>query len=68
VEVKSRTRGREALEAVHRRNRKRIEAAARQYLAQHPARAACAMRFDVITVSAWGRVHHIRDAWRPEAW
>ena len=65
VEVKARPDARAALESVAERQRARIERAASLFVANRPALARAAMRFDIVTVSprAWPR--HIRDAWRP---
>src|ERR1700743_2874595 len=55
VEVKARPDARAALESVAERQRARIERAASLFVANRPALARAAMRFDIVTVSprAW---------------
>lgn len=65
IEVKARADDRRALEAVQPRQRRRIEAAATRYLAENPATAPLACRFDVITLDRQDNtLHHLPDAWR----
>jgi putative endonuclease len=59
VEVK--TRPLASLAEVQPRQRGRIVRAANFYMAGRPA----PMRFDVIVAAPW-RLHHHRDAWRPD--
>jgi putative endonuclease len=62
VEVKARARHDEAAEAVTPRQRKRIVAAAQHWLASHPDDCTKYIRFDVISVTAWGFPRHIAAA------
>ena len=62
VEVKARARHDEAAEAVTARQQKRIVAAARYWLASHPDDCTKHIRFDVISVTAWGFPRHIAAA------
>ena len=68
VEVKQREEAADGLVAVHAPKRRRIEQAARLWLAEHPELHALPCRFDVIVVSCarFGRVRitHLPDAWR----
>ena len=70
AEVKAHKNPEQALYAVRRQTRRRIEAAARYYTARHPPMSALAMRFDVLIVPP-GRVNllgavsvcHLDNAW-----
>src|SRR6516164_2703654 len=62
VEVKARARHDEAAEAITVRQQKRIVAAAQYWLASHPDDCAKHIRFDVISVTAWGFPRHIAGA------
>lgn len=63
VEVKSRPDQASAVAAVSHNQRRRIAAAAAQYLSRTKEKR-CA-RFDVISVVPGRLPRHIRDAWRP---
>jgi putative endonuclease len=62
VEVKARETLDDAAEAVTGRGKERIVAAAELWLAQHPADARCAIRFDVVLVAPGKLPRHIVDA------
>jgi putative endonuclease len=62
VEVKAREAFDDAAEAVTDRNKDRIVAAAELWLAQHPADAQCAIRFDVILVAPGKLPRHVVNA------
>jgi len=62
VEVKTRTHGRDVIDAVTQEQRTRIARAASLYLAARPALARRGARFDIVTVA--GLPRHLRDAWR----
>jgi putative endonuclease len=64
VEVKARASADAANEALNTRQRRRIERAARWFLAQHPEIAACDLRYDLMLVTPWRWPIHIGDAWR----
>ncbi len=64
VEVKSRASVDAAAEALTWRQRRRIDRAARWFLAQHPDIAACELRYDLMLVTPWRMPVHIGDAWR----
>lgn len=64
VEVKSRARGQDAVEAVSQGQRTRIARAASLYLAGRPALARRGARFDVIAVAGFPR--HFKDVWRAD--
>ncbi len=64
IEVKARTRKDAAAEALTWRQRRRIEGAARWFLAQRPDIARCDLRYDLILVTPWRIPVHIGDAWR----
>lgn len=66
VEVKARASKREAIEAVHPRQRERLERAAQDFLARHPHFNLHNLRFDVMLVAPRAWPAHIPDAWRPE--
>lgn len=79
VEVKQRERLDQAAEAVTRRQRRRVEGAARSFLTAHPQLGALTLRFDAILLSGWlaGRwvkpgtgsgawLRHEKDAWRSD--
>ena len=63
VEVKARRRFASA--AVDSRQRRRIARAAEMFLAENPALARLAVRFDVMVVLPWRPPVHMIDAWRP---
>jgi len=65
VEVKARASRAEGLEAVRFAQRERLAMAA-QTLAARWRLSRLRQRFDVVVVRPWGRVDHIRDAWREE--
>ena len=62
VEVKARDNFDDAAEAVTERNKRRIVTAAELWLAQHPADAECAIRFDVILIAPGKLPRHIVNA------
>ena len=64
VEVKSRASVDAAAEALDWRQRRRIDRAARWFLAQHPDIALCELRYDLMLVTPWRMPVHIGDAWR----
>jgi len=63
VEVKARRSADAGVEAVRAGARRRIERAARLFIARRAHLADCAMRYDILVVSGF-RVHHKPDAWR----
>ena len=64
AEVKARGTFEEAVYALGARQQKRLAGAAAVFLRDHPAHAACSVRFDLIAVRPWRWPHRIRDAWR----
>lgn len=64
VEVKARDDLATAVEAVDRRQRRRILRAAGAFLAMRPACAALEVRFDLMVVRPWRPPLHLTDAWR----
>jgi putative endonuclease len=62
VEVKARDELDDAAEAVTARNKQRIVAAAKLWVARHPADAHCAIRFDVILITPGKLPRHIVHA------
>ncbi len=67
VEVKTRRRLDDAIEAVHRKNRNRIAHAARYYISGHPKKAMLDLRFDVIALAPPLSLRHIEGAWDNES-
>jgi putative endonuclease len=67
VEVKARERGDDAAEAVTKRSKSRIVAAAELWLAHYPADAACNIRFDVVLVTPGRIPRHIVGAFDTSA-
>lgn len=65
VEVKLRPRLDQGLEAVQEKSQRRIEAAARHYMAQSRS-PVLDMRFDVIAISWPYFIRHLDNAWRPD--
>ncbi|MCS6892386.1 MAG: YraN family protein, partial [Rhodovarius sp.] len=55
-----------AAQALGPRQRRRILAAAADWLARNPARGRAGIRFDVMIVDAAGRLRRITDAFREE--
>jgi putative endonuclease len=69
VEVKARTIGRDAAEAVAPAQRTRIAWAASLYLASRPGLAKRGARFDIIAVPMGQKIgisRHFKDVWRAE--
>jgi len=69
VEVKARTIGRDAAEAVAPAQRTRIARAASLYLASRPGLAKRGARFDIIAVPMGQKIgisRHFKDVWRAE--
>jgi len=66
IEVKARPSQREAAEAIHHRQRERLQRAANDFLAKHPHFNRHNVRFDVMLVAPRSWPVHIKDAWRPE--
>jgi putative endonuclease len=66
IEVKARRSQREAVEAIHHRQRERLQRAANDFLARHSAFHRHNLRFDVMLVAPGSWPVHIKDAWRPE--
>ncbi|WP_246376666.1 YraN family protein [Gluconacetobacter aggeris] len=66
-EVKCRPSYVEAAESLTRHQMRRLANAATALCAAHPDWVCGQMRFDVLLVTADGSVHHIADAFRPEA-
>lgn len=64
AEVKARKRIEDAEHAVTAGKRRRLERAARLYLASHPEYAGHNARFDLILVAPWRLPRHLVDAWR----
>ncbi len=67
IEVKARRLTHESLEAIHARQRMRVERSAQAFLQKHPRYACSSMRFDVIACAPWRLPRHFPDAWRPPA-
>jgi putative endonuclease len=66
IEVKARPSRDEAAEAIHIRQRERLQRAANDFLARHPHLQGRDVRFDVMLVAPRSWPAHIKDAWRPE--
>lgn len=64
IEVKYRDDIASAAHAITDAKRARIGAAARGWLAAHPADARRACRFDAVLLRPWRPPVHIEDAWR----
>ena len=67
AEVKARPSLDQALHALRPGQKERLARAAEIYLRDHPAHAACSIRFDLIAIRPWRWPHHLPDAWRPDA-
>jgi putative endonuclease len=67
VEVKQRPSLDDGLQAVSRRQRRRLARAAESYLAQRRELNHLHLRFDLIVSMPGGRFRHIIDAWRPDS-
>jgi putative endonuclease len=65
IEVKARETHALGLEAVNAAQQRRIEAAARAFLAHNPQLADLNVRFDVMVWTSTTIPDHIADAWRP---
>ncbi len=67
VEVKARATIDAAIEAVTPASRRRIVAAAHQWLARNPAHAGCGLRFDIVALAPRRLPHHLVSAFEAEA-
>lgn len=65
IEVKARPDLKTAAESITGQQWKRITQALQWRLLQRPEEARLSIRFDAILISGW-RIHHIKDAWRPD--
>ena len=63
AEVKARKRLEDALESVNVKTQRRIANATLCFLAEHPAFAEHAIRFDVIAIENLVRIVHLDNAW-----
>ena len=63
IEVKARRRAGDAAEAVTPRQRRRVARATEWLIAERPALAGLAVRFDVMIVGRWRWPRHIASAW-----
>ncbi len=64
VEVKHRPKGELSVDAVTYRAQQRIAKSAAAWTSRVGLSDTFEQRFDIVLVSRWGRVRHIRDAWR----
>jgi putative endonuclease len=67
IEVKARRHAGDAAEAVTSRQRRRVARATEWLIAERPALARLAIRFDVMLVARWRWPHHIAAAWRHDS-
>lgn len=67
IEVKRRARLAEAGEAIRRRQQRRVVHAAEVYLQRHPELARLQVRFDALLLVPRHLPHHIKDAWKADA-
>lgn len=67
IEVKRRARLAEAGEAIRRRQQRRVVHAAQAYLQRHPELARLQLRFDALLLVPQRLPHHIKDAWKADA-
>ncbi len=67
VEVKARGDAGLAAAAISPTQRRRIERAARGYVANRPDLDGCVIRFDAVLVSPWRPPRHLADAWRTDS-
>jgi len=63
VEVKARKAEREGLEAVHSKNRARVEQAFKHFVMKNPEYQNYDFRFDVIVYSPPFSIRHLDNAW-----
>ena len=63
-EVKRRADFLQAAESIRIRQKRRITAAAKQYLRDHPGMARLDQRFDAILLAPGRLPRHVKDAWR----
>ena len=66
IEVKARARKEEALGAITADKRRRVAQAAQGYLASNPDFLQHGLRFDVMVVTSFWRIHHLTNAWSME--
>ncbi len=64
VEVKQRASAAQFADAISAQQRRRIEAAAMQFVQRHPDCAHAALRFDAVFVRPAALPRHIKDLWR----
>lgn len=65
VEVKARRHRLDAIHALTFAQRKRIENAARTFLAKNPEFQGYGMRFDLVVITPLSFPKHLIDAWQP---
>jgi putative endonuclease len=64
IEVKARARVEDALLSVTPAKQQRLVEAANLFLASRKKYAHHGLRFDVMVVTSWHHIHHLKDAWR----
>jgi putative endonuclease len=68
VEVKTRARAADGLDAVSVGAQRRIAGAAEVWLTPRPQLRDLDLRFDLVIIAPWSAPLHMRDAWRPGTW
>jgi putative endonuclease len=63
VEVKARARREDALASITHEKRQRTERAASAFIASHQKFLHHNLRFDVMMVTSYWRIHHLTNAW-----
>lgn len=66
LEIKYRKNHNDAVESITYKQRQRIEKATTQFMQTHRGHIYTQIRFDVILVSLYKGLHHLKDAWRPD--
>ncbi len=66
IEVKARAQKETALYSISPAKQQIISSAARGFIAVHAKFADLGLRFDVMVVTSPLKIHHLKNAWRPE--
>ena len=66
LEIKYRKTRSDAAESVTYKQRQRIERATIQFIQTHKGHIYTQIRFDVILISLYKGLHHLKDAWRSD--
>lgn len=64
IEVKARKNKEVAIFSVNQNKQDRVLRAANIFISRHKKYSHLGLRFDLMVVTSWRNIHHIKDAWR----